>query len=108
MEKSTPDYHRIYSDIINEKFPHLKKELLPLLDKRSFSVLDVLEINKKIFGIPNLETAYFNQRHRSYRRSDILEILTYQEVNKLNNTQLANHFKLSRNTVAKWKKSLFR
>lgn len=104
MEKSKPDYHRIYSDIINSKFPHLKEEFIPILDKKSLSVLDVLHINKKIFGIPEIETEHFNQRHRSYNRSDIIEILDYQKKNMLNNTQLANHFQLSRNTVTKWKK----
>jgi len=104
MVKSTPDYRRIYNDIINEKFPHLKKELSALLDRGSFSVLDVLEINRKIFGTPNLETAHFNQKHRSYKKTDIFEILEYQKIHKLNNSQLAIHLKLSRNTVAKWKK----
>ncbi|HJY14210.1 MAG TPA: hypothetical protein VJ304_15555 [Flavobacterium sp.] len=104
MEKSTPDYRRIYSDIIKKKFPQLIEEYSPLLDKKNLSVLDVLEINRKLFGIPRLETARFDQRHRSYSKSDIFEILDYQTKYKLNNSQLAVHFKLSRNTVAKWKK----
>ena len=105
--KNTPDYHRIYSDIINKKFPHLKEEYSSVLSKQNFSVLDVIEINKKILGISTKESESFNQRHRSYNRSDINEILDYQKKYNLNNTQLANHFKLSRNTVAKWKKLYF-
>lgn len=104
MEKSAPDYRRIYSDIIDKNFPHLMVECSQLLDKKSLSVLDVLEINRKLFGISRLETAHFNQKHRSYKKFDILEILEYQKKHKLNNSQLAMHFKLSRNTVAKWKK----
>lgn len=104
MEKSKPDYRRIYSDIIIKKYPHLKEEYMSILGKKNWSVLDVLHINKKIFGIPETETAHFNQRHRSYNKSDIFEILDYQKIHNLNNSQLAEHFRLSRNTVAKWKK----
>ena len=104
MEKSTPDYRRIYTDIINDRCPHLKEVYSPILDKYNFSALDILEINSKIFGIPEIESQLFNQRHRSYNKSDIVEILNYQKMNKLNNSELAIHYKLSRNTVAKWKK----
>ncbi|HUH25918.1 MAG TPA: helix-turn-helix domain-containing protein [Flavobacterium sp.] len=45
-----------------------------------------------------------NQKYRSYDKATIIEILNYQKKNGLNNTQLANHFKLSRNTVAKWER----
>jgi hypothetical protein len=31
-------------------------------------------------------------------------MLDYQKKNKLTNSQLAKHFKLSRNTVTKWKR----
>lgn len=46
-----------------------------------------------------------SRRHHSYDLASIIDILEYQKKNQLNNIQLANHFKLSRNTVAKWKKS---
>lgn len=102
--KSIPDYHRIYSDIIKKEFPYLQKENYSFFDKKQISVLDVIEINQKIFGSLRAESNISNQRHRSYQQSDIYEILDYQEKNNLNNIQLANHFKLSRNTIAKWKK----
>jgi|SRR6218665_412683 len=95
-----PDYKRIYSDILTKKYPHKREERKTLLAKESLSVLGIIELNKKIFGIPDKE----NQKHHSYSKSDILYILDYQKKHKLNNLQLANHFKLSRNTVAKWKK----
>ena len=66
--------------------------------------MTVLKALKKIFGIGNRETQAENQKHRSYSKSDILKILDYQKKNNLNNSQLANHFSLSRNTVAKWKR----
>ncbi|TDX82564.1 helix-turn-helix domain-containing protein [Epilithonimonas xixisoli] len=99
-----PDYKRIYTDILNKKYPEKKMRCESILMKEKISVLDVIQLNKEIFGVPDAETARFNQKHRSYNPSDIIEILEYQKKNKLNNIQLALRFKLSRNTVAKWKK----
>ncbi len=103
MEKSTINYHAIYADILENKFPQKKEECRNLLEKRNLSSMDVIELNKKIFGISNKKIESENQKHRSYDKSDILKILDYQKKNRLNNSQLARHFKLSRNTVAKWK-----
>lgn len=75
-----------------------------LLSKEVLSVMDILELNRKIFGA-NLEiTSRQNQRLRSYSKSDILQILDYQKKNGLNNSQLSRHFNLSRNSITKWKK----
>ena len=57
------------------------------------------KLNEIIFGKKTE-----NQKFKSYKRSDILKILDYQKKYKLNNSQLANHFNISRNTVTKWKK----
>ncbi|NML72456.1 helix-turn-helix domain-containing protein [Chryseobacterium sp. RP-3-3] len=104
MEKLIPDYKRIYNDIIMKKFPDKRTCCMRLLQKESLSVVDIIELNEKIFGIPDKETFAANQRCRSYKKRDILKMLDYQKKKQLNNTQLAIHFKLSRNTVAKWKK----
>ncbi|MDF2553960.1 MAG: uncharacterized protein K0R77_3235 [Chryseobacterium sp.] len=101
MKKVTPDYKRIYSDIISKKYPSRKLDCTDLLEKSDLSVLDIIELNRKIFGSKSQQ---FNQKHRSYKQSDILEILNYQKKHMINNTQLAKHFKISRNTIAKWKK----
>lgn len=103
IQKIIPDYKTIYTDILERKFPDKKEEYKYLLDKETFSVADVIELDKKIFGI-TIENEKFNQRHRSYTEAAILEMLCYQKKNKLNNKELAFHFKLSRNTVTKWKK----
>ena len=94
-----PNYKRIYFDILSKKYPEKKEECNSLLKKQNLSGLDVIWLNKKIFG-----TDKINQQHRSYSKSDILIILDYQQKHKLNNSQLANHFKISRNTITKWKK----
>lgn len=101
---TTPDYKAIYKDILNYKFPDKAEECLWLLDKKQLSALDILKLNKKIFGTADKQSEKASQKHRSYRKTDILQILDYQKKNKLNNVELARHFNLSRNTVAKWKK----
>jgi hypothetical protein len=100
----TPDYKKIYSDIVDLKHPEKKHECARILAKKNLSAFDVIEINRIIFNYnQNLKV---NQSHRSYNKETIYKILEYQKKNCLNNTRLALHFKLSRNTVAKWK-SLF-
>lgn len=99
---ATPDYYKIYKDIILKKYPD-KKDLLKYL-KNKMSSLDVIYLDQLIFDNAELETEQNNQTHRSYDRDTINYILNYQKKNKLSNQVLANQFKLSRNTVTKWKK----
>lgn len=102
-EKLTPNYKLIYSDILNEKFPEKKKLCENLIAKEDLSVLDIIKINKIIFNDADIKSNKFSQSRRSYQEVDILKILNYQEKNKLNNSQLSSYFKISRNTIAKWK-----
>ena len=104
VQKITPDYKQIYTDILDKKYPDKKEECKIILEKEQLSTIHIIELNQKIFGVGDKETERFNQKHRSYSKTDILQILDYQNKNKLNNSQLANHFQLSRNTIAKWKK----
>lgn len=78
------------------------KECLPILRKNELSALDIIRMNQIIFPM-NRDVEEFNQKHRSYSENDILQILEYQKQHCINNSQLAQHFKLSRNTVTKWK-----
>lgn len=100
MKNLRPNYNLIYNDIINEKYPEKKEKCFYLLGKNELSNLDIIKINKIIFGENNAS----NYRHRSYDESTICEILNYQKNNRLNNTEVASHFKISRNTITKWKK----
>ncbi|WP_317048662.1 hypothetical protein [Chryseobacterium sp. KLBC 52] len=70
------------------------------MSKESMSLSDVLKINNIIF----FDGVSENQKFKSYDKQTIFEILEYQKKYKLNNSQLAKHFKLSRNTVTKWKR----
>lgn len=101
--KNTPDYKKIYSDIINIKYPEKEEVCKIFLSKENLSVLDVIQINKVLFNTNSRENTQFNQRHRSYDVSTISHILDFQKKHQLNNSQLAKHFKLSRNTITKWK-----
>ena len=103
MLKQNINYQQIFRDILDTKYPDKKKVCIPLLQNENLSAMDIVKINTEIFGISR-ENETSNQKHRSYHKSDILKILNYQKKHNCNNSQLANYFKLSRNTVAKWKK----
>lgn len=102
--KNIPDYKRIYTDLVNEKYPEKKEDFKIILSKKNFSVLDVIQCNSILDDREDKNTFNFNQKHRSFDQQSILEILDYQKKHNWNNSQLAQHFKLSRNTIAKWKK----
>lgn len=104
VQDMTPDYKRIYTDIINIRYPERKDDFKDLLDKQNISAADVLAINRRIFGNSTVDSEILNQKHKAYRRSDIFEMLNYQRAHNLNNSELARHFKVSRNTVAKWRR----
>ncbi|SFN40781.1 hypothetical protein SAMN05421594_2640 [Chryseobacterium oleae] len=104
MKNSEPDYKRIYTDLIERKQPKNSQKCLKILSKKTLSYLDIITINDLISENNTKEARIQNQRHRSYNQAAIFEILNYQKNNYLNNKELALHFNLSRNTVAKWKK----
>lgn len=102
--ENIPDYKRIYTDLVNEKYPEKKDVFTVILSKKNFSVLDVIACNRILSSREDKNTFIFNQKHRSFDQQSILEILDYQKKHQCSNVQLALHFKLSRNTIAKWKK----
>lgn len=97
-----PNYIRIFTDILDKKYPDKKPYVLPHLRKKNLTHLEIIHINQLIFGAGKDNNE--NQKYKSYTKSDIIKILTHQKKHDLNNSELATHFKLSRNTVAKWKK----
>ncbi|GEN70900.1 helix-turn-helix domain-containing protein [Chryseobacterium lathyri] len=101
---NTPNYKKIYIDILDQKYPQKISICQRILNKKKLSTLDIIALNKIIFGEQDRESMTFNQRHRSYCEKTIIEILDYQKEYNLNNTQIALHFKMSRNSLTKWKK----
>ncbi len=104
QNNSSPNYKKIFTDIIQMKFPEKEEECRSLLAKDNLSVFDIILLNDKIFGQSSGKHDKTNQKHKSYSKKDILKILDYQKKNNLNNMQTAAYFKLSRNTIGKWKK----
>ncbi|MCW1963486.1 helix-turn-helix domain-containing protein [Chryseobacterium viscerum] len=99
-----PDYKQIYTDILEEKFPEkLIDAAIRLKLETLHSAFDILKFNQMIFGEPEYVVGFNNQRLRSYDEESILKILRYQKQNELTNLQLGKQFKISRNTIAKWK-----
>lgn len=105
IKMERPDYNRIYLDILKIKFPEMLPEYEKLLiDGKELSVLEVVKLNEAIFGTRSKVEQRQNQKYKSYDKTTIIQILEYQKSNRLNNTQLAACFRLSRNTVTAWKK----
>ncbi|WP_080777846.1 hypothetical protein [Chryseobacterium phocaeense] len=98
---NSPDYKKIYQDILRKKYPEKTEACTTILKKKQLTSMDVVLLNEIIFG----KESIINQPHKSYDCNTIHEILNFQIKNQLNNSQLAKHFKLSRNTILKWKKS---
>ena len=93
-------------DLIKKKFPQRSEEFKPLL-KNNLDILSVIKVNKMLFGEEDRSDKQTSQKYRSYNKEAILRILNYQKVYGLNNTQTAQHFNISRNSITKWKR-LFR
>lgn len=103
----TPDYRKIYQDMIRMKYPEKEELCQSILSKKRIEPLDIIRLNAVIAGNSYKERVRDNQKLKSYDKKTILQILHYQKKNQLNNTELAKHFDLSRNTVAKWRKFFF-
>ena len=100
---NTPDYQKIYRDMIRIKYPEKEAACSAILKKRRVELMDIIRLNDIITGNKDEKTIRNNQKLKSYDKKAIFQMLDYQKKHRLNNTQLARHFKLSRNTVAKWK-----
>ncbi|WP_300669955.1 helix-turn-helix domain-containing protein [Soonwooa sp.] len=100
--KTGPNYHKIFRDIIAHDFPNIGEDCESILSKASLNSQDVINLNQKIFNSKNDRTSE-NPKFRSYDLQTIREILKYQRKHELNDTQLAIHFSISRNTIRMWK-----
>lgn len=98
-EAIRPDYRKLYMDMLDWKYPEKKEVCAEFLKKRKLEALDVITLNTMIFG-----DRKSNQKHKSYDQNSILEILAYQKKNPCSNKELSILFKISRNTITKWKK----
>lgn len=100
---SRPNYKAIYNDILKSLASEVIEKTAQIMSKDQLSISDVIRLNNLIFS--NETRNNNNQKFRSYDKVTILEILEFQKKNGYNNSEVAQHFKLSRNSVAKWKKT---
>ncbi len=105
--RNIPNYKKIYSDMIAAKYPEKSGVCSKILKKNTLHVLDVIMLNGFLTDHSLTEKDKMNQKLKSYDQETIFKILEYQKKYQLNNIQLARHFKMSRNTVTKWKKLYF-
>ncbi|HAO27926.1 MAG TPA: transposase [Chryseobacterium indologenes] len=105
MNSLQPDYHRIFNDILSKKNPVNKIACLKILEKKDLSALDVIKLNTLIFSYTerNTPSGIGENKHRSYNKTDILYMLDFQKENGYNNSQISLYFRVSRNSIAKWR-----
>ena len=104
VQKITPDYKRIFSDILRKKQPNQKKEISSMLQKSSFISLEIIKLNQAIFGKKSADDFTFNKRQRSYDLDTIIQILKFQKKGMFTHTEISRRFGISRNTISKWNK----
>ncbi|WP_313376239.1 transposase [Chishuiella sp.] len=92
MEK--PHYSKIYEKILKRK--KIKKKV-----NKQMTTKDVLALSKII----NPNNQEKNQKHKSYDLEFIHEVLNDQLKNNYTNTEVAQKYNLSKNTITKWKKN---
>ena len=95
-----PDYAKIFRDMAAKRNIDTTAALP---QKKSYSSIDVININEKLFAKQTKESFAFNQKHRAYDKKTIELLLTYQHRHELSNSEMARLFKLSRNTLSRWK-----
>lgn len=106
-DNNRPRYRKLYADMIRDKYPEKMSLCNTLLQKENWTALDVIHISQLLFDEDKDRKGIAgDQKHRSYDLKSIRQILDYQIKNKLNNKQVAMKYRLSRNSVSKWKKLL--
>jgi transcriptional regulator with PAS, ATPase and Fis domain len=101
-----PDYIAIYQDIIKIKHPEKEEKCKDLLQKKKLTAREIILLNTLIFGKEKSSEIKKNSKFRSYDRETVQYIMEHKDRNNLNDSQTAKHFKISRNTLAKWRKEL--
>lgn len=100
-----PYYHKLYADLIREKYPNKEQACCDYLKKEHWTALDVIQVNEVLFGSKkNRQDRKIDQQHRAYDSESIKQILLHQQKNRLSNIEVANKYGVSRNTISKWKR----
>ena len=97
-----PNYHKIFEDALSEVEDANKIILVKkILQNSNLSHFEILYLSEYIFGKSD------NNKHKSYNLETIKNIIEYQKINNLSNFEISKIFKISRNSLTKWKKMLY-
>ncbi|CAM3840251.1 transposase [Flavobacterium branchiophilum] len=97
-----PNYYQLYSDMFDEKIISNLKKDLSFLKKENVSNLDIINFDQEI-NLHSKSHNFENQKLRSYDENSITKVLSYQKEYALTDYQTSLHFKISRNTLRKWR-----
>nr|WP_314494391.1 helix-turn-helix domain-containing protein [uncultured Chryseobacterium sp.] len=99
-----PNYSKIYHDLLLAEYPEkLQDTKVKQLLKNLNTSDEVIRFNEKIFK-QSKESLENNQKLRTYDRETMLKILNYQKQHGFSSNYISKKYKISRTTIAKWKK----
>ncbi|MCW3159994.1 helix-turn-helix domain-containing protein [Chryseobacterium oryctis] len=100
-----PNYNKIYQDMLRLEHPDKLKDpkILKMLKKLD-TTEEVLKFNDKIFK-RSKESERNNQKLKTYDKKTMLKLLEYQQKHGFSTSYMSKKYKISRTTIAKWKKT---
>lgn len=100
-----PNYTKIYQDMLKEKDPEkLNDPKIQNLLKKLKTTEDILNFNDLVFK-SSKESLRNNQKLKTYDKKTMLKLLQYQQKHGLSTNYMSKKYKISRTTIAKWKKT---
>lgn len=102
--KMKPNYSKIYHDLLLAEHPEkLKDAKINELLKNLNTSDEVIRFNERLFE-QSKESVENNQKLRTYDKETMLKILMYQKQHGFSSNYISKKYKISRTTIAKWKK----
>ncbi|MCW3169093.1 helix-turn-helix domain-containing protein [Chryseobacterium sp. 09-1422] len=102
--KMRPNYSKIYHDLLQAEYPEKLKDVKVTELLQNLNTSDeVIKFNEKLFK-QSKESLENNQKLRTYDRETMLKILMYQKQHGFSSNYISKKYKISRTTIAKWKK----
>lgn len=99
-----PNYSKIYHDLLQAEYPEKLKDVKVTELLQNLNTSDeVIKFNEKLFK-QSKESLENNQKLRTYDRETMLKILMYQKQHGFSSNYISKKYKISRTTIAKWKK----
>ncbi|ASK31957.1 hypothetical protein CEY12_18435 [Chryseobacterium sp. T16E-39] len=100
-----PNYSKIYHDMLRLEHPDkLEEPKIRELLKRLNTSDDVLKFNERLFE-QSKESSKNNQKLKTYDKKTMLKLLQYQRKHGFSTSYMSKKYKISRTTIAKWKKN---